>query len=217
MWRSGSEIWMPLASWPASTRQGLDRKGMLEVARVLGRGMAQAADAMGELFSQTFVKAGVAEDEVALRNVEAAEVMLPTVTPLMEYLLNLHMRERLRHQALTLATLETGNRLEAREVAVAFADLVGFTELGEQPTAEHVGAVASRLSELASEVASPPVRLVKTIGDAAMLVSFDADALVRAIVQLNEAADVAPDLPWAARWRRLRPGLPAAATGMAGR
>jgi adenylate cyclase len=179
---------------------GLDREGMLEVARVLGRGMAQAADAMGELFSQTFVKAGVTEDQVALRNVEAAEVMLPAVTPLIEYLLNLHMRERLRHQALTLAMLESGNRLEARDVAVAFADLVGFTQLGEQLTAEHVGAVAGRLNALASEVARPPVRLVKTIGDAAMLVSFEAGALVKAVIQLIEAADEAPDLP------RLRAG-----------
>jgi adenylate cyclase len=181
-------------------RAGFDREGMLEVARVLGRGMAHAADAMGELFSQSFVKAGVTEDEVALRNVEAAEVMLPAVTPLMEYLLNLHMRERLRDQALTLAMLESGDRLEARDVAVAFADLVGFTQLGEQLTAEHVGALAGRLNELASEVARPPVRLVKTIGDAAMLVSFEADALVKAVVHLIEAADEAPHLP------RLRAG-----------
>ncbi len=179
---------------------GFDREGMREVARVLGRGMAQAADAMGELFSQTFFKAGVSEHELALRNAEAAGVLLPAVTPMMEYLLNLHMRERLRHQAVSLAMLESGDRLGARDAAVAFADLVGFTRLGEQVDAEQVGAVARGLGELASEVASPPVRLVKTIGDAAMLVSLEADALVNAAVQLIQAADEAPDLP------RLRAG-----------
>jgi len=179
---------------------GLDREGMREVARVLGRGMAQAADAMGELFNQTFLKAGVTEDELALRNAEAAEVMLPAVTPLMEYLLNLHMRERLRHQAVSLAMLESGDRLGTRDVAVAFADLVGFTPLGEQLPAEEVGAVATRLGELASDVATAPVRLVKTIGDAAMLVSLDPDALVTVALRLIEAADEAPDLP------RLRAG-----------
>jgi adenylate cyclase len=182
------------------TKAGLDQEGMREVARVLGRGMAQAADAMGELFSQTFVKAGIKEDELALRNAEAAGVLLPAVTPLMEYLLNRHMRERLRHQAISLAMLESGDRLGARDVAVAFADLIGFTRLGEQVAAEHVGAVARRLGELAGEVACPPVRLVKTIGDAAMLVSHDADALVKAALQLIEAADEAPNLP------RLRAG-----------
>jgi adenylate cyclase len=179
----------------AFIQTGLDREGMLEVARVVGRGMAQAADAMGELFSQTFVKAGVAEDEVARRNAEAAGMMLPAVTPLMEYLLNLHMQERLRHQAVSLAMLESGNRLGARDIAVGFADLVGFTRLGEQFAAEQVGAVAARLSELASQVACPPVRLVKTIGDAAMLASLEADALIEAAVQLIEAAEVAPELP----------------------
>ena len=174
---------------------GLDREGMLEVSRVLGRGMAQAADAMGELFSQTFVKPGVSEDELAQRNAEAAGVMLPAVTPIIEYLLNLHMRERLRHQAVTLAMLEAGNRMGAQDVAVAFADLVGFTRLGEQFAAEEVGAVAATLGRLAGDIACPPVRLVKTIGDAAMLVSSDADALVRSAVELIEAADAAGDLP----------------------
>lgn len=174
---------------------GFAREGMLEVARVLGHGMARAADAMGELFSQTFAKAGVTEDELAQRNAEAAKLMLPAVTPLMEYLLNLHMQERLRHQTVTLAMLESGNHLGARDVAIAFADLVGFTRLGEQVAAEHVGAVAGRLAELASEVACPPVRLVKMIGDAAMLVSLDADALIEAAVQLIKATDEAPDLP----------------------
>src|SRR5437764_1069716 len=80
-------------------------------------------------------------------------VMLPAVTPLMEYLLNRHMQERLRHQAVSLAMLESGNRLGARDIAVGFADLVGFTRLGEQLAAEQVGGVAARLSELASHVA----------------------------------------------------------------
>ena len=120
---------------------------------------------------------------------------MPAVTPLMEYLLNLHMQERLRHQAVSLAMLESGNRLGARDIAIGFADLVGFTRLGEQFTAERVGAVAARLSELASHVACPPVRLVKTIGDAAMLASLEADALVEAAVALIEAAESAPELP----------------------
>jgi hypothetical protein len=47
---------------------GLDRGGVLEVVRVLGHGMGQAADAMGELFSRTFVKPGATEDEIAQRN-----------------------------------------------------------------------------------------------------------------------------------------------------
>ena len=42
---------------------------------------------------------------------------------------------------------------------------------------------------MAIEVAEPPVRLIKTIGDAAMLASPDNDALIDAALRLVEAAD----------------------------
>ncbi len=70
-----------------------------------------------------------------------------------------------------------------------FADLVGFTNLGESVAAEELGAVAERLDALAVEVAEPPVRLIKTIGDAVMLGSRDTDAVVEATLRLVEAAD----------------------------
>jgi len=54
--------------------------------------------------------------------------------------------------------------------------------------------VASKLAELANEVTEPPVRLVKTIGDAAMFVSPDAGPLVSTALSLIEAVQAA-DLP----------------------
>jgi adenylate cyclase len=54
---------------------------------------------------------------------------------------------------------------------------------------DELGAVAERLAALASDVAKPPVRLVKTIGDAVMLVSPDVDRLVETALELVEAAD----------------------------
>ena len=49
--------------------------------------------------------------------------------------------------------------------------------------------MASRLGELASDVAEAPVRFVKTIGDAAMLVSYNSDAVIKATLALVDAAD----------------------------
>jgi adenylate cyclase len=179
---------------------GFDREGMLEAARVLGRGMRQFADALGELFGQTFIKAGVTEDELGLRNAEAARELLPRVTPLIEYALRQHMRERLRHQAVSQAMLEAGELPGAREVAVAFADMVAFTRLGEELAPEDVGGIASRLGELASECARPPVRLVKMIGDAAMIVAPDPEALLGSALELVAQADEIEAFP------RLRAG-----------
>src|SRR5581483_3970751 len=76
-----------------------------------------------------------------------------------------------------------------REVAVAFADLVGFTRLGEEVPPDELGRLAARLEELANEVSEPPVRLVKTIGDAAMLSSPEPEPLLGATLALVEAAD----------------------------
>jgi adenylate cyclase len=78
-------------------------------------------------------------------------------------------------------------------VNVCFADLSGFTRLGERVDAEELGAVAERFADLAAEVGRPPVRLVKTIGDAAMLVSEDAPPLLEAALALVESSDAEGD------------------------
>jgi adenylate cyclase len=187
---------------------GYDRDGILEVCRVLGRGLAQAADAMGEVFGQSFIKAGVTEEELGLRNAQAAGEMIPRAAPLLEYLLKRHVRERLRHQAVSQAMLEAGQMAGAREVAVSFADMVGFTQLGERMPVEEVGGLAGRLGELASECVSPPVRLVKTIGDAAMLASLEAGPLLEATLDLVAAAEGAERFPRLRAGAAFGPALP---------
>jgi adenylate cyclase len=70
-------------------------------------------------------------------------------------------------------------------------------------TPEQLGRVTARLEALAGDVAEPPIRLIKLIGDAAMLVSPDVPALVGAAQTLVDAADEEEALP------RLRAGLAA--------
>ena len=71
---------------------------------------------------------------------------------------------------------------------IAFADLVGFTELGESVPVEELGSVAGRLSRLAGEACEPPVRLVKLIGDAVMLVSPEPEPMLETTLRLVERA-----------------------------
>jgi adenylate cyclase len=77
---------------------------------------------------------------------------------------------------------------------VCFADLVGFTRLGGEVEVHELGSVAGQLAELAASVIEPPVRLIKTIGDAAMFVSPDPGPLVRVALALVEGAEER-DLP----------------------
>jgi adenylate cyclase len=76
-----------------------------------------------------------------------------------------------------------------REIAVAFADLVGFTKLGERLDPAELGQLTDRLGEIAGDVARGPVRLVKLIGDAAMLTSNDPGELLDSALELVAASE----------------------------
>jgi adenylate cyclase len=78
---------------------------------------------------------------------------------------------------------------------VAFADLVGFTRLGELVPPEQLERLANRLADAARDVAVPPVRFIKAIGDAVMLVSTNPVALLDAMLTLVEATEADEALP----------------------
>src|SRR2546430_2433789 len=83
-----------------------------------------------------------------------------------------------------------------RGVAVCFADLVGFTRLGELVRPEDLSGLAVRLEAMTSDVVRPPVKLVKAIGDAVMLASAEPEPLLDAGLALLDAADAeAEDFP----------------------
>jgi adenylate cyclase len=174
---------------------GLPDEDALEAQRVLGRGMARYAEAVRTLVGQTFLEGGTDERELAARLEAVTKVLMPLAGPWLEYVFSLHMREALRQEVVTAEQLASGRMGEARDCAVAFADLVGFTELGETIPSEELGSVAGRLSRLAEAVVEPPARIVKEIGDAVMLVAPEPADLVEATLRLVEGSDGAEGLP----------------------
>ena len=160
---------------------GLPEDGMLQVARTIGMGTARIAEANRELMIRTLMQPGDTERDLALRFAAAAEHMLPLFEPTLLYALRAHMLEQIRRDVIGAADLASGEIGGTAERTVCFADLVEFTRLGEEIAPEELGSVAGRFEEMASAVAEPPVRLVKMIGDAAMLVSAErrADAATR--------------------------------------
>lgn len=181
---------------------GLPEDGMMQVARTVGMATARIAEANRELVTRTLMQPGDTERDLALRFAAAAEHMLPLFEPTLAYAFRAHMLEQIRRDVIGAADLAAGEMGAAPEVAVCFADLVGFTKLGEQVETEELGLIAGRLDELATAVAEPPVRLVKLIGDAAMLVSSDSAAMVEAALRMVEAADAE-----GAEFPRLRAGI----------
>ena len=166
---------------------GLDADSIAEMGRTIAVAMSQFAAASRQIMATTFTQEGDTERERSSRIYEQVRSLIPLVGPTLEYVYRLHLREQLRHTAVGGGEIRDRNSPAAELVNVAFADLVGFTRLGEQLPPEELGRVTGRLDELAREVASGPVRLVKLIGDAAMLCSPDADALLGATHDLVDA------------------------------
>ena len=132
---------------------------------------------------------GLSEAELTRRYAERVAGFMPMIGPMLEYMARLHLRQSVRTEAINAAERQAGALPGAREVTVCFADLVGFTRLGEQVAPDELGRVAQRLVELTAERLRGDVRLVKTIGDAAMLVGPDAHAMLELALDLVDAAD----------------------------
>jgi adenylate cyclase len=164
---------------------GIPDDALLEVTRVLGYSLSQIVATLRSMFTQSFFKPGDSEYDVAMRWAAAAHEANPILEQVVKYLLRAQQVAQLRQGVFDLAGLGTGTTT----ISVAFADLAGFTRLGEQVAADQLGSVAGRLTALATDAAQPPVRLVKMIGDAAMLVSAEPRPLLDAVLDLLDAVD----------------------------
>jgi adenylate cyclase len=173
---------------------GLGEDAIAEITRVLGEGMARLAATTAAAFVNAFLEPGDSEDEVAQRFASVAEQLIPAIDPVLAAAYKQHLAEAARRGMLGPAERETGEVGATQEITVCFVDMVGFTRLGAQMEAQELGSLASRFAELATDVTEPPVRLVKTIGDAAMFVSPEAGPLVAVALSLLEAVEEA-DLP----------------------
>jgi adenylate cyclase len=167
---------------------GISEAEIIELMRTLGRGLAQSAEAMRALTLRLVLEPGVSEHDLAQRYALAAAQLSPMLGPLITSLLTLHLRQMAESEAISAAERIGGRLPGSREVTVCFADLVGFTRLGEQLAPDELSLLAVRLEALASAVAEPPVRLVKTIGDAVMLTSAEPQPLIGAAMSLIDAA-----------------------------
>ena len=172
---------------------GIGEEQQLTVVRVIGRGMAQTAEAMRTAALELVLEPGLSEAELTRRYAERVAGFMPMIGPMLEYMARLHLRQSVRTEAINAAERQAGALPGARDVTVCFADLVGFTRLGEQVAPDELGRVAHRLVELTAERLRGDVRLVKTIGDAAMIVGPDAHAMLELALDLVDAADAEGD------------------------
>ena len=175
---------------------GLPRQDTVEAARTIGQTTAQIAEAVRRLVGNALIEPGDSEQALGVRYAEAADQLGPLVPALLDLNVRAHLREGIRRELITEAERQEGRLSDTRDVAVAFADLVGYTDLGSDLAAEELGSIAGRFGDLAAGAVRKPVHLVKMIGDAAMFVSDEVPPMVETLAELRRCVHEAdPELP----------------------
>ncbi|UJA19569.1 adenylate/guanylate cyclase domain-containing protein [Thermoleophilia bacterium SCSIO 60948] len=173
-----------------SVEAGVPEEGILEITRVVSGSMSALAASMRRIGFEAFAGDGGSEDELGSRFAWAMGDLVPVFTPVLEYALTLHLHQQVSSDYVDGDSLRSGaGGGEGGEVAVCFADMVGFTKLGEQLEASEVGALSQRLAELAQQATGKRVRVIKMIGDAAMLTAPAPQELVESALELVDLAE----------------------------
>jgi adenylate cyclase len=158
----------------------------LQLVRVYGQALAQLADAEVRLFHlyvhEPLMREGVPGTQMAEEMEGLARELLPLTSPMMDLLhrrLLAHFVDQdvighMEHDLGDDAPLDLG-RLR---VAIAFADLAGYTRLTEEVGDEHAVDVVERFIAHVEHTLPEQARIVKTIGDEVMVVGSDPAALV---------------------------------------
>ena len=163
---------------------GVELDALIELNRVIGRAMLQVAAATRGMVAEVLFKPGVTEHNLGIAGAAVARELVPRMTPTLAYAFEAHLRELLRSDVINAADIAAARTPGAREMTVAFADLVGFTRLGEEIPAEDLGDVVGRLESITAELVEKPVTFVKTVGDAVMLVAPQPDPLIDVALRL---------------------------------
>lgn len=155
---------------------------MLHEARIISASLANLAeielDAIGGLVQLGLRRELLAEAiDRGIENSEFGWLIL--------YVLRRQLGAALRRRA----PADAGDGLPRQRLAVGFVDLVGFTELTHQLDAVELGRLLGRFESLAFDVVTEAGgRVVKLIGDEAMLVCPQAPQAVRAALEILDSS-----------------------------
>ncbi|WP_406814574.1 adenylate cyclase regulatory domain-containing protein [Mycobacterium sp. M23085] len=175
---------------------GLDADRVVLIVRRLAEGLSRAVPAMRYGTMSAVLHPGITELQLAQAHEALARQIAPLLCQTVCDTLFVQLRRAVEGEELNATERASGTALPGpRLLAVAFADMVGFTRLGEAVPPEDLVRLVERLADLAREIVDPPVRLVKTIGDAVMLISPNPVKLADAMLELSEAAARDETLP----------------------
>jgi adenylate cyclase len=163
---------------------GFPLAALLQLVRVYGQAIAQVADAEVRLFHlyvhEPLMRSGATGVETAEQMLALSREVLPLASPVMDqlhqrYLLHFVEQDVVGHMESDLGGSEDLGRMR---VAIAFADLAGYTRLTEEEGELTAVDAVERFVEGVENTLPDEARVVKTIGDEVMIASPDAGGLI---------------------------------------
>jgi len=162
------------------------------IARAMGQSLSRLADWQTDMLADALIRAGEQEGRTAATAddaVTAARALLPRLRQVQDYVWRRHLAANADR---LLAAVGPGDR---RELAVGFADLVGYTSRSRGMGGRELGAMIEDFESTAAEViARHAGRVVKTVGDGVLFTAGTGVAAVEIGLELPEAWD-ADDRP----------------------
>jgi adenylate cyclase len=178
---------------------GTDLLGMdatLTIARLLGSTTSQLADALVDAFRVQVEVPGRTSGTPYPDMVRGYTELLQAALPQLEQALGGCLRRHLVAAAAAAWTVDEDNATARRDLVVGFADLTGWTSLSRSSTPARLAQLVQRFEQHLADAAAPyDVRIVKLLGDGAMVVCADADAACGFALTLVAAVDGDGELP----------------------
>jgi adenylate cyclase len=160
---------------------GLPTVAFLQLVRVYGQTMRAIADAEVRLFHlyvhEPLIRDGVPNLQMAEEMEGLARDVLPLASPIMDHLHQRFLQHFVEQDVVGHLEAEEDLDVGRLRVAIAFADLSGYTRLTEEAGEEHALDTVERFVESVEATLPEDARVVKTLGDAVMVVASDAGAL----------------------------------------
>jgi adenylate cyclase len=178
---------------------GLPLVAFLQLTRVYGQAMSQIADAEVRLFHlyvhEPLMRDGVPGWEMAEEMEGLAREIMPLASPMMDHAHNRFLQHFIEQDVIGHMEADLGDSpldLGRLRVAIAFADLAGYTRLTEEVGDEEAVSAVERFVEDVEASLPDDARIIKTIGDEVMVVGTDAAGLVAWAVELQDAVQERP-------------------------
>ena len=163
---------------------GFPLVAFLQLTRVYGQAVAQIADAETRLFHiyvhEPLMREGVPSLEMAEEMAHLGRDLLPLASPLMDYIHQSYLQYFSEQDVIGHMEAEVDGDSEYGriKVAIAFADLAGYTRFVEEEGEEEALSYVERFVDSVSDTLPEGARVVKTIGDEVMIIGQDSAALV---------------------------------------